>query len=277
MRLVLAALAKAGLRAVALKGPVLAERLYGDPSLRYSSDLDILVSPHDLEPTSDLLQSLGYQERGGPYGRYERSHTHNLSFFHARHPLVELHFHLLVEFGVTVPAEDFLSRAVPYRAQDGTDCWVLSPADEAFYLCLHAVHHEFARFCWLYDIWTLVRLHPGLDWDDVYARAEQGGVRQALCFSLELLRRRLGIAAAARPAPFRGGPVRQRLGSVLLRVHHAAAPSASLSTLTNLLFKAALCDRTLDSLAFLGHNLGRITRRRIRRYLPGLAPAEWSA
>jgi hypothetical protein len=276
MRLVLAALAKAGLHTVALKGPILAERLYGDPALRIAHDLDVLVAPHDFDAASEVLQSLGLGQPTGPTARYERDHTHNLTFTHRDLPPVELHFHLLVDFGVTVPAAGFLSRAVRYRAHDGTECGVLSAEDEAFHLCLHAAHHEFARYCWVHDVWTFLRLHPDLDWEEVFRRAEQHRVREPIFYAVELLRRRLGLRCGTplRPLRRRG---RQALASLLLRLYDRLTPRGSPRTLVNLCFKAVLCDHLSASCHFLAHNLGRVTRRRIQRWAPRLAPEEWSA
>jgi hypothetical protein len=275
MQRVLEALAGAGLEVVALKGPVLAERLYGDPSLRFSYDLDLLIWPRDLEAVSQCLGALGYQPRGGPTARYERAHTHNLSFDHARFPMVEIHIHLLVDFGVTIRAEDFLSRSRVWQTTAGSRCRVLGPEDEAFYLLLHAVHHEFARFCWLYDIWTFLRLHPDLDWDEVFRRAEKHGVREPVCYAVELLRRRLGLPCHIPRGSF-PRRVRQGLASLLLRLYDMFTPLDSPSTLVNLFFKAVLCDRPSASFRLLSHNLWRMTRRRLRRYLPRFVPEEWS-
>jgi hypothetical protein len=274
---VLAAFVKAGLRAVVLKGPILAERVYGDATLRYSSDLDILIGLDELESGSELLKSLGYRIRGGPAGRYERTHMQNLTFYHAELPMVELHFHLLVEFGVSVRAEDCLKRARLYQAQDGTTCHVLSVEDEVFYLCLHAVHHEFERFCWLYDIWMLLRRTSALDWDLIFQRAERLGVRQALSYTVELLRRRLGLTSRGSYHRDLVLSPRRELASLLLRVYAAVSVYPLWNGLSSILFKAAICDRTEESLSFLGHQVARNTRRRLWRYSPRCAPVEWSA
>ena len=45
-----------------LKGPVLAADLYGDVSLRTSSDLDILIPIQDLEKAEKLLLMQGYEK-----------------------------------------------------------------------------------------------------------------------------------------------------------------------------------------------------------------------
>jgi Uncharacterised nucleotidyltransferase len=55
-----ARLDEAGIRAVPLKGPFLAEALYGDPGLRFSGDLDLLVDPAQLDEAVDLLMANGY-------------------------------------------------------------------------------------------------------------------------------------------------------------------------------------------------------------------------
>ncbi len=53
--------------------------------------------------------------------------------------------------------------------------------------------------------------------------------------------------------------------------------TAQLFTLGMLAFQAALCDRPASAARLLQHNLGRIARRRARRYFPRLVPEEWSA
>jgi len=275
MCLVLQALKSAGIEVVVLKGTVLAERLYGEPSLRFSFDLDLLIWPRDLKTVSELLELLGYRSQGGPAGRYERAHTHQLLFGHTEFPPVEIHFHLLVDFGMTIPAAAFVARAIPYKTRDGTSCRVLVLEDEVFYLLLHAVHHEFARFCWVHDVWTLLQLNPDLEWDEVFRRAEQENVREPILYAMELLRRRFGLACRL-PCRMLGRRARQALASLLLRVYDTFAPLRPLGTLFNLFFKASLCDRLSASVRFLRHNLWRMTRRRLHRWLPQVVPEDWS-
>ena len=43
------------IKSLYLKGPALAHDLYGDVSLRTSSDLDLLISINDLDLVEDLL------------------------------------------------------------------------------------------------------------------------------------------------------------------------------------------------------------------------------
>jgi Uncharacterised nucleotidyltransferase len=55
----LAELEAAGTRAVPLKGPFLAERLHGDPALRQSDDVDLLVSARDMPSAIATLERIG--------------------------------------------------------------------------------------------------------------------------------------------------------------------------------------------------------------------------
>src|SRR5262249_12972207 len=62
---VLGRLAQSGIAAVALKGPVLAERFHGDPLARFSLDIDLLVRPDDFQRAATDLEALGYHTSQG--------------------------------------------------------------------------------------------------------------------------------------------------------------------------------------------------------------------
>ncbi len=57
---VTAMLADAGIRCAPLKGPTLAEAVYGDPGRRFSSDIDLLVAPEDLRAAVEVVRTLSY-------------------------------------------------------------------------------------------------------------------------------------------------------------------------------------------------------------------------
>ncbi len=56
---ILSLLEKSDVDALAFKGPVLAQQLYGDLALREFGDLDILVSPSDAWTVIELLSAQG--------------------------------------------------------------------------------------------------------------------------------------------------------------------------------------------------------------------------
>ena len=63
------ALERAGVAVVVLKGPMLARRLYGDPGMRVSLDLDFVVSPESFHDAVDVLAEQGYERPADPAWR----------------------------------------------------------------------------------------------------------------------------------------------------------------------------------------------------------------
>ena len=58
---VMGSLASGGVRALALKGLLLSHTVYPEPNQRLRVDLDVLVSPEELEPARKTLKEIGYR------------------------------------------------------------------------------------------------------------------------------------------------------------------------------------------------------------------------
>jgi hypothetical protein len=129
--------------AIPLKGPWLAERLYGDSALRLYADLDLLVKRADFLRSEELLSGLGFSaaERRDDYART----------FCRDDITLELHDDvenpLAVDFGIEKAWE---------RAQlaefDGIPARLLGPSDELLFLCLHGARHRFERLSHVLDL-----------------------------------------------------------------------------------------------------------------------------
>jgi hypothetical protein len=127
----IAMLADAGIRAAALKGPLLAEAIYGDPGRRRSGDIDLLVSPEQLQTAVEVMRELGY---GAP-----TDHVYDGGL-----PL--LHFALVHERGELPPVElhwrvhwyerSFAQERLLPRTVDPLGNWRPAPADELAALLL---------------------------------------------------------------------------------------------------------------------------------------------
>ena len=272
----LRALDAARIRAVALKGPVLAERLYPDARARFSADLDLLVAPADLERATATLSALGYVAESGPSGDYYRCHSHHIHLVAPRPPMIELHFRAYAGFGVVVPAEGLVAASIPYRTARGLPTWVLAPEHEILYLAVHAAGHCFERLLWLYDLRLLLQRDPSIDWTAVARHARRLGVATAVSFGCEILRRRLGVAIPVVPGlePPRG--LRRRSATMVL-AWLAKHRDGARATLGRVLCMALLCDRPMSAAWLLQHHLLRTARRRASRWFPRFAPLEWSA
>ncbi|BCG57444.1 nucleotidyltransferase domain-containing protein [Paenibacillus sp. URB8-2] len=185
-------LADAGIPALFLKGPVLAQDLYGDISLRTSRDLDFIVPIGKLAEAEALLVRLGYVEEE----EFEtilgdwKWRQHHKTFHHPGNNIkAEVHWRL---------------NPAPSREPDFDELWerrgtsnllgrnihYLGPEDLFLFLSAHGARHGWSRLRWLLDIkqlllkqpdpGTLTRLLHRYGYDDV------GG--QALLLAADLLK-----------------------------------------------------------------------------------------
>lgn len=143
----------AGVQPLALKGTVLAHRLYPhNPLGRPSSDVDVLVLPEQLDRVATALEPLQLRRWVDPSLGDVFDDHHHLSFSGPR-GLVEVHFRLISSFGRGL----FDDAAIRARAQatsfEGRRVQVLAPEDEFLYLATHAANHAFLRIAWLVDLW----------------------------------------------------------------------------------------------------------------------------
>lgn len=270
----LSALEAVSLQAAALKGPILGERLYPDPRMRSSADLDLLVSSGDLDRAVNALKTIGYRAEKESQARFLRKHHYHIILSRSCPPVIELHFRLSDGFGVDVGGEEFLSRSVAHRTPRGATVRVLSAEDEMIFLSTHAAGHRFSRLSWLYDIKLLLLRHPELDWDLLCDRARALQILNPLLFACEILNRRLGVTTPLNvKIPRR---IRFRLAHFLLATTVRQPDPSRRSLAGQIAFTTSLCDHPRNAFQFLRHQFLLIVRRRARRHFPSLAPEEWS-
>jgi hypothetical protein len=270
----LATLEAASIPVIALKGPILGERVYPDPRMRLSADLDLLVASNDLHRAITALKTIGYGPARESEARFLRKYHYHINLSRSCPPLIELHFRLSDGFGVEIPGEEFLSRARAYRRAAGAVAYILSPEDETLYLCIHATVHRFLRLSWLCDIKLLLLRHPDLDWAALMHRAQELRLVAPLRFACATLQARLGVST-----PFDGVTphrIRTRIANFLLAATARQPDPSRRFLLGKLGFMTALCDRPGTAWAFLHRQLLLIARRRAHRHFPSLTPEEWS-
>ncbi|UOR13774.1 nucleotidyltransferase domain-containing protein [Halobacillus amylolyticus] len=150
-----------------LKGPVLAHDLYGDLSLRTSSDLDVLIPMDDLARTEQLLVSLGYKKDDyiqGVLSDWKWRH-HHVTYFHPEQGVkVEVHWRLNPG-----PAKEPSFHELWERKRNITftnqPVYLLSKEDLFLFLASHGARHGWSRLRWLVDIQQLMR--QKVKWEDV--------------------------------------------------------------------------------------------------------------
>ncbi len=150
----LGAFHRADLPVIALKGPCLAERLYGDADLRACYDLDLLVRSADWTRAVQMLTDLGFSPN---------SHADDYHQSWGRKGInLELHHNLENTSAFDIDIDAAWRRAELSRFHD-VPVWLLAPADELLYLCLHAVRHRFERLSLMLDLALAFRCLPAAD------------------------------------------------------------------------------------------------------------------
>lgn len=168
----------AGIPMLSMKGPLLSVELYGDPSLRHSHDLDVLVREEDFLRAAGCLKELGFAQTENPHLKTPKRLEVNLRYttdnhgeFNMGDQCVELHWRSSTE--VNVPFETLWQQREP-RQLLGARVWEMGSLHRMPHLFAHAAHHGFARLRWLMDLYEIQR-KPGFDWAALLeAMREQG-------------------------------------------------------------------------------------------------------
>lgn len=185
--------------AVAYKGTVLAQRLYGDLSLRdfsKRSDLDIMIREHDLPVAQEVILAQGYRlafPLPSEVDAYVRTHR-ELDFRCDREGtrMLELHWRFSVlPACVRQDPQRFLKR---FETLPLAGASVRSLPLEVYVLVLsiHAAKHKWKKLKLICDIAEILQT-PGVDWEYVLREADHLGLRRILAISILLAQDPLNV------------------------------------------------------------------------------------
>lgn len=188
----------AGIDALVLKGPATSITAYGNPSMRYFSDIDLVIKRADLGGARAHLESRGYKPL------FETQQTESLITgqhaleFEGPGPHVELHWALLprhLKFDLT--PEEVWAEAVTIESS-GTEFKALAPHHLFLYLCAHGAKHAWNSYRWVCDAAQLMRRLTPDDAEKVAALAERTHTRRIVALALRIVRDIFGDE----PSPF---------------------------------------------------------------------------
>jgi len=198
------ALALAGIDALALKGPALAEALWPEPGERPFTDLDLLVRERDRVPAVATLTAIGYRHLSLDRSlHWELAHGTTVTLVPERGDGLPLDLHWeLIEWPRgqridRIAPKEIWRRAVVAEV-GGRPALVLAWEDLLIYLAVHlAVHHALAGERWRRDLALLLERRGGtLDWTAVVERARRWRVRVSLWLALDTVARQWGLSVA---------------------------------------------------------------------------------
>ncbi len=157
--------ASAGIPLIVLKGPVLAKELYGDISLRTSSDIDVLVPITSLIQVEEMLQKEGYvkEEYIKTVLNDWKWRHHHFTYIHPQKGVkVEVHWRLNPGPNKEPSFAELWSRK-RISSISQHPVYILGKEDLFFFLVTHGARHAWSRLRWLLDISKLMK--HNLDWN----------------------------------------------------------------------------------------------------------------
>jgi hypothetical protein len=196
----LAALERAGVGALLLKGRGLAILLYGPGSRRPFSDVDLLVEPAKLAVAKDALARLGYREADhgiDDIGGVVHAHTWiRAAARSGDEPALDLHHRFPGSNTDPTTAWEALLARRTWIDLDGRRAPVLNCGGQAMHLATHAAQHGLAFDKHVSELELALALWPAEVWRSAADLAGEIAADEAFAAGLRLSRH--GTAVAAR-------------------------------------------------------------------------------
>ena len=193
--------AASGVTLIPLKGVALSQELYGDPFMRSSGDIDILVRVEDVPRAEELLVGLCYRNAIGFHSFSRRQQLHIIRSEHHHEYIndesgihIELHWRSYLWNEAQVSA--LWDGSLPSKwAANGNQ---LSKVDNILFLADHGARHGWQRLKWLSDLAMLMENCSVDDWDAIYGRADFFELHRPLLETALLLNWCYGIEPSSR-------------------------------------------------------------------------------
>lgn len=181
-----------GIEVIPYKGPILAARLYDDPTARHLADLDVIVRSGDVARIKAVLEARDYLALHPMSAEQERAHMARdceLAMRRARDgAIVEIHWDVMPRF-LGRSDVDVIWQWTTETELAGRPALDLRAEMLALVLSVHGgFKHEWTRLKWLGDIARLIECEPNLDFETLAALARSQEHGRTLGLGLYLAR-----------------------------------------------------------------------------------------
>lgn len=179
---IMTALERNGINALAMRGPLLAQMLYGQSWMRDTKDLDLLVDEPQYAAAEAALLALGYEREVEI-----EDNAYNQRLLNAETGIqIELHWALDSPFmPVEIAWETVWARAQP-ETFEGITIRAFNDRDLLMMLCFHGAKHRWSRLKWLCDVAEFIRLRPAFDWDTALQTARTMRIERIFLVTLAM-------------------------------------------------------------------------------------------
>ncbi|WP_182928772.1 nucleotidyltransferase family protein [Priestia filamentosa] len=169
-----------------LKGPPIAQDIYGDISLRTSKDLDVLIQFEDVKKAEDVLTGLGYERENRFFSLLNEWKwlEHHIVYFHPQKKIqVEIHWRSQ-PFPIKQPTFHELWERRRKSELTRSPVYFLGEEDLFIFLIAHGTRHGWFRLRWLADVdYMMRRKQPLKKVEQLRLRKQFNLVGQALLVS----------------------------------------------------------------------------------------------
>lgn len=150
-----------GISIISFKGPLLSYRIYNDPSVRFSHDVDFLIGIENIDKVVNILLSEGYHFSEGAFWPEKKVQqdlliraARHLSFYNPEiNFIVEIHWVLLQVLPLSRKKQKkIIENNLVEIEFGGQKHRVMNPEFELLYLMIHGSEHRWERLKWLVDI-----------------------------------------------------------------------------------------------------------------------------
>jgi len=167
-----------GISAIPFKGPVLGSWAYGDPALRESSDLDILIPNRSLQEAKALLATQGYRQQSPvPSQRNADANEKDTQRYHI---FIDKDSGATVDLQPSLEAPHFsfalhsqLWDGAVFREFAGQTILSFCPEHLLILLCVHGTKDVWSRMKWICDIAEFVQRDKEIHWDRILDQAKR--------------------------------------------------------------------------------------------------------
>lgn len=215
MKRVTAALDAAGIRSLVLKGLPLGQRVYRDPFVKSSIDIDLLVPGDDFDAAAGALRALGWRRvmpafRETParmrwYASVEKDHEYVRADCK-----IELHRRLLRNRFLFDPSFELLDAGAATVEVGAHRFRTLGDADLLLYLACHGALDCWRRLKWLCDFAALLRVMADDAVGQAVARGREGRLEHTVAAALRLCREELHVEPPISPTALHQRGLRTR-------------------------------------------------------------------
>lgn len=174
------------------KGPILAQRAYGEISLRQAGDLDLLIHRSHFNRVRSILESLGFQMAPPLTASQQTAHLGfhcEIQFMRDnRFTVVDLHWSLTPKaFPFLVSTEELMERAESLSIA-GVDVKTFGLEDLILFQSMHGAKHYWLRLEWISSIAEIIRSNSQIDWTVLIKRSRVARGTRMLALGLHLAR-----------------------------------------------------------------------------------------